>query len=292
MNGNTDLEGGPVVNIVLVNWHGSSDTLRCLQSLQLCTLPTFCVTVVDNSQNADGVREVCSNFEFVTYCDSGGNVGFADGCNIGAKVNQVSEYVLFLNNDTVVSPNFLSPLLLGLENNLELAACSSRVYYGDHRDSIWFGSSSLDYSNGTAVHVEPDEQEVSVVPWLSGCCLMMRNSVFQRVNGFDGRYFTYWEDVDLSIRLTRLGYKLAVVSSSHIYHYVSSSSSKVSFTTTYRYWRNRLWLVRSHNDLFGNRVILNVVIDLIRHSYRDAVRTKNPRIIPCYCAALLAGLIN
>jgi GT2 family glycosyltransferase len=288
----TNLERVPVVNIVLVNWHGSSDTLRCLRSLTMCTLPAFCVTVVDNSQNADGVREVCSEFEFVTYYDSGGNVGFAHGCNIGSKVNHGTKYVLFLNNDTVVSPDFLSPLLRELEENSDLAACSSRIYYGERRECIWFGSSQIDYSKGAAVHVEPCDDRVNFVPWLSGCCMMMRRSVFEIVHGFNSRYFTYWEDVDLSIRLTRLGFKLAVVPSSHVYHYVSSSSSKVSLATTYRYWRNRLWLIRSHADLFGIRTVLQVIVDLVRHCYRDAVRTRNGKLLEMYCRALLSGLIK
>lgn len=278
-------------NIVLVNWKGATDTRRCLESLSKCLDSSFCVTVVDNSQNLDGIREVCSGFNFVNYYDAGGNVGFADGCNAGAKLNASCEYVLLLNNDTEVEPDFLSPLLLLLQSNEEIAACSATIYYGDKRNSVWFAGSSIDPSSGSAIHSLPSSNSVSIVPWLTGCCILIRKAIYEELGGLNRNYFTYWEDVDLSLRLIRMGYRLAVVSESRIYHYVSSSSMKVSNATTYYYWRNRLWLVRDHLDVFEKKSLLLVVVDLFRHCFRDTKRTFSVTLIGCYIRALLSGLI-
>src|SRR3990172_3425748 len=102
--------GFPSVWIIVVNWNGLRDTRECLHSLQVVTYRSFRVVVIDNGSKGDDALALKAEFNgFADIVQNRENLGFAGGCNVGIRraLAEAADYVLLLNNDTIVDPGFL-----------------------------------------------------------------------------------------------------------------------------------------------------------------------------------------
>src|SRR5438552_7485199 len=125
------LDRYPRIGIVLVNYNSYDDTVLCLRSLASITYPNAEIIVVDNASRDESGPRLAKDFPGVTHILSAKNTGFTGGNNLGidhALANDC-EHVLLLNNDTIVTPNFLEPLVAQLESNARVAAVSGKIYY-------------------------------------------------------------------------------------------------------------------------------------------------------------------
>src|SRR4051794_31005071 len=109
----------PRVFVVVLNWNGLNDTLRCLESLAAVTVPPTSVIVVDNGSRDDSVAQISYRFPDVTVLTNVKNEGFASACNQGMVValERGAAYVLLLNNDTTVAPDFLEHLVRAADSH-------------------------------------------------------------------------------------------------------------------------------------------------------------------------------
>lgn len=222
-----------LVCIVVVAWNNADDTLHCLQSLAPLAGDSVRVIMVDNG-STDGSGEVVANaFPAVTTMFLSVNEGYAAGCNAGfhRAVAEGAAYVVFLNNDTVVDPGFLDPLLKVLDEHGEVKAALPQILYAGYPDRIWYDGGALDPSRGIARHTGIRKKSAGSgdggyrqTGYATGCCLVMRCMDFQRIGGFDTAAGMYGEDLDLSMRIREEGGILAVVPASRIWHRVSASS--------------------------------------------------------------------
>lgn len=238
-----------ILNIVLVNWYGAVDTRQCLESLESFGERNFVVTVVDNSMNQDGIREICKQFSFVEYVYAESNIGFAAGCNRGFyKYNNDSiRFTLFLNNDTIVTRPFIAEIIGWMNDNPNVGAVSPLINYAHDVAVPWFHGSSIDELTLMTIHRNDlCVSSPTVVPWLTGCAMLVSNQAFNEVAGFDESFFLYYEDVDISLRMRQLGYELYVYPVPAVLHKVSQSSSKVSRVSLYYSVRNKVHVLRRH----------------------------------------------
>jgi len=147
------------VNLFVLNWNGRDLTLDCLSSLEKITYPNVKVYVIDNGSSDNSVTAIRNQFPEKSVFNSiyeiielPENYGFARGNNAGFElVKQKANYTIFLNNDTIVDPNFVEPLINAMESNSTVKQSTPKIFYADNLDYIWFGGGKVVYGQGGSV---------------------------------------------------------------------------------------------------------------------------------------------
>ena len=222
----------PLVYIIVLTWNGKADTLECLKSLQNLSYPNARILVVDNASRdgtAEVIREAYPDTEIIVNAS---NLRFAGGNNAGIRhaLENGAEYVLLLNNDTVVDREFLSRLVDAAEQDTAIGMAGPKIYYYSSPRQLWFAGGKIDWWQGWVSHVGIREQDhgqydaVRAVDYLTACCLLVKKETVERIGLLDDHYFIYGEDADWCIRAQRTGYRLLFVPSAVIRHKLSVSS--------------------------------------------------------------------
>lgn len=225
------------VAIIILNWNAYNDTFECLKSLEHLTYPHFHVFLVDNASqdgSFDKLQQDYKDGKFhipITFIQTGANLGFAGGNNVAIKqaYNQGYQYFWLLNNDTVVDPNALTPLVETLENDKQVGIVGSKIYYYG-TNKIWFAGGKVNTWTGKTRHIGIKEEDVGQydqlreVDYITGCSLGFRREILETVGYMCEDYFLYYEETDWNIRINNKGWKIVYQPSSVIYHKVSNSS--------------------------------------------------------------------
>ncbi len=217
--------------VIVLSWNGAADTLACLAALAKVDRPAFTTLLVDNASTDGTVELVRRAFPAVEILELPRNLGFAGGNNAGFRSlrGRGFESVVFLNNDTVVDPGFLQPLLDELQKPW-VGIAAPKILYMDDPGRIWYAGGVLESATGLIEHTgirQPDGPRFDTpepVWYATGCCLGMRCRDFDAVGGFDERFRMYGEDVDLSIKVRKRGLVIMYQPASRIWHRVSASS--------------------------------------------------------------------
>jgi len=218
------------VNLFVLNWNGRDLTLDCLSSLEKITYPNVKVYIIDNGSSDNSVTAIRNQFPDYEIIGLPENYGFARGNNAGFElVKQKADYTIFLNNDTIVDPNFVEPLINAMESNSTVKQSTPKIFYADNLDYIWFGGGKVSLWAGWIRHLgirQKDSMQFSFnrnVDYATGCCVCMRTVDFESIGMFDESFLMYGEDVDLSLRFRKQGGQILFVPESKIWHKVSSS---------------------------------------------------------------------
>jgi GT2 family glycosyltransferase len=203
----------------------------------------------------DGFASLPSNSKMILIKNDK-NYGFAEGCNIGIRYAFAvlePEYVLLLNNDTVVKNNFLDELVKATSTEEGTGFAGPIVYYYDYngrKDVINSAGVDLILRSGNTRHIGMEEVDrgqysgTRTVDSLEGSCLLIRRKVLDEIGLFKSSFFAYWEETDLCKRGSDAGYKCVCVPTAKIWHKISSSATSKFFT--YQMIRNRLWFMKDH----------------------------------------------
>ncbi len=245
-----------MVAIILVNYNGSDDTIECISSLARCVKQDFFIVVVDNSSTDTSVKKLKEaqsiyKFELLVALD---NKGFSAGNNIGIMyaLEQKAEYILLLNNDTIVSPDFLDYLLEGFKEFPNCGATIGKILYENQRNKIWYAGGALNHKTARTEHFNYGKDNLNKnealvkVTFATGCCLCLSSESVNKVGLLCEDYFLYEEDTDYSLRLTERGYDIIYVPKAIIYHKVSASVGECSPMAQYYITRNKYTLIRKH----------------------------------------------
>ena len=218
------------VNLFVLNWNGRDLTLDCLSSLAKATYPNLKVYIIDNGSSDNSVTAIRNQFPDYEIIELPENYGFSRGNNAGFElVKQKADYTIFLNNDTIVDPNFVEPLINAMESNSTVKQSTPKIFYADNLDYIWFGGGKVSLWAGWIRHLgirQKDSMQFSFnrnVDYATGCCVCMRTVDFESIGMFDESFLMYGEDVDLSLRFRKQGGQILFVPESKIWHKVSSS---------------------------------------------------------------------
>jgi GT2 family glycosyltransferase len=258
----------PSVFIVILNWNSSLDTIRCLKSLASIAYKNIHTLIIDNGSEDDSVNLISSAFPKVEMIQLDENKGFAGGCNTGIKegLRRGFDSILLLNNDAVVTAQFLSMLVSRLFEERSLGAVQPTIMKMSAPEEVWNAGgklSQIGFSKSIKTKPQHIEGERSyAVDWLTGCCLLLKSEVVEQVGLFDEKFFAYHEDVDLSIRIRNAEKRLEVVSGSLVYHDGGGSSTQkskqrghqVNPIVHYLNMRNTILIFRKH---FGRYFLLH-----------------------------------
>jgi GT2 family glycosyltransferase len=251
------------VYIIVLNWNGKDDTLDCLGSLRSTAYGNYQVVLVDNGSEDDSVAAVRGNFPEVEVVETGKNLGFAGGNNVGIEyaMKQGADYVFLINNDTTVHPDYLKELVSVAESDARIGAVGSKIYYHSEPERIWFAGGKINWLKNKGEHIGLDEidkgqfDEIREVGYLTGCALLVKREVVEKVGVLEDDYFLYYEDADYSLRIQNAGYKTVYAPKSKIYHKVSRSTKPGSSSYVYYHVRNGLVNARRNGSLAVKIVI-------------------------------------
>lgn len=265
------------VIISLLNFNGKKNTLDCLKSLENVERDNLKLTivVVDNA-STDGSVEAIQNyppaFAFAKRLRAGNskikiiknekNLGFSGGHNVAMKyaLKNGADYVLILNNDTYVDKYSLTELLKVAGKDSNVGILVPKIYFAPgfeyHKDRyskneigkvLWYAGGEMDWANVIGHHRGVDEvdkgqfNKTENTEFVTGCCMLLKKEVIDRIGMFDDKYFLYYEDADLAMRAKISGFKIAYVPKSIIWHKnAGSAGGSGSVLQDYYITRNRL----------------------------------------------------
>lgn len=222
----------PIVSVIIVTYNSSQYIVDCLEALQANTHKPYEIIVFDNASSDDTVQLIREKFTAVCIQESKTNIGFA-AANNRATYLATGEYIAFLNPDTLVEQSWLPPLLETLAADKTIGAATPQVVFADKPNYINTCGNTIHFSGltycegyGKLISQAPPYQ-VSAV---SGAAFIMPRALFQTLGGFAEKFFMYYEDTDLSLRIWCAGYVCTAVPNSIVRHaYTPSFSSQKMF---------------------------------------------------------------
>ena len=237
----------PKVFIVILNWNNWSDTLECLESLKNNDYPNEQVVIIDNG-SAEKLR---TDFKVIYNKE---NLGFAGGNNVGIKyaLEKGADYVLLLNNDTVVAKDFLSEMIKVAGKDEKIGLIGPKIYFYQDKNRIWSAGGQVNwlYNKGQMRGYNQIDKEQYDCPeetdYITGCCLLIKKEVIKKIGLMPKDYFLYYEDTDWSLRAQQAGFKCVFVPRAKIWHKGSKSSLEGSPSYIYYHIRNGLILAQRY----------------------------------------------
>jgi GT2 family glycosyltransferase len=259
------------IAIIVLNWKQPKLTTETIDSLLRIKHPSFNykIILVDNGSPDDSLKIFNKKYKknnLIKILDTKANLGYVGnnfGINYALKNN--FDFIVLLNNDVLVDPNFLEELLKESKNYDLLGP---KIYFAPgfefHKDRyqkkdlgkvIWSLGGQIDWNNVNGSNIDIDkvdngqfEKIKENVDFLSGCCLMASRNVFETIGLLDKNYFMYLEDVDFCQRAKRSNFKLACIPKSIIWH-VNSGSSSGGDLHNYFITRNRIYFAYKYANL-------------------------------------------
>ncbi len=243
----------PRVAIIVLNWNGRDDTLACLASLKCLHYLARSIIVVDNGSTDDSVSAISAQYPEVHFIETGANLGYAGGNNIGLQYacTHGYDYTLLLNNDTEVAADFLDHLVEVCERDPRIGVAGPKIYYADRPRIIWSAGGVIDWKRGGRTFMRGIEQKddgkynvIQTVDFVTGCALLIRNSTLVEIGLVDQRFGMYYEETEWCVRIARGGWKMRYVPNSHVWHKIRTDRQDWSPRITYYMARNRLLFLR------------------------------------------------
>ena len=221
------------VGIIIVNFNGRHLLEKNLLSVVNNGYEDFEIVIVDNASIDGSVEYLKKEFPSVKVVESKENLGFGGGNNLGVKEYPNYDAYLFLNNDISVPKGFLDNLVKELQKE-DVGAVGPKILYSKEKvgsekriinsAGIYVDRHYMAYDRYDKEEDNPKYSVVEKIDALMGGAFLVKREVFERVGGFNPNMFLYYEDIDLSLRIRDLGYKLHYVGTSEVYHDHMASS--------------------------------------------------------------------
>jgi GT2 family glycosyltransferase len=265
------------VAVVVLNYNGLEDTLKCLESLRHVEYKgLLSIILVDNGSSVDPGPQALARYPGLTVIRTGENLGYAGGNNRGIDraLANGADFVLVLNNDTVVAPNIITDLVEGFAADPSLGVVGPVINFLEERDVVMTDGVQFNPGPGAEffhrIVVSPGGPlRLVTVDIVNGCCLMMRADALRRIGTFDERLFIVHEESDLCLRALRAGFRCAVINQTLVWHEGSSSFER-SGRELQRYFdtRNLYYLIRRHSGkVSASRPQLISLWHYLRYAY-------------------------
>lgn len=222
------------IYIIVLSYNRRDDTVECLKSLYLSDYPNYKVIVVDNASSDGSAEAVRRAFPQADVIENSENLMYAEGNNVGIRraLAQGADYVLLLNNDTIVSPAMLGELETAMRNGPDAGVAGAMIYYFPPKqrqqdEIIWYAGGILSFWKGLTAHRgirETDSglyKDIEETGYVTGCAMMLSRRCIERTGLLDPGYFIYAEDADLSVRARRAGFRLLFAPRAKVWHKVS-----------------------------------------------------------------------
>ncbi len=239
------------VSIIIPVFNNLFYTKQCIDYIFKHTnQKIFEIIVVDNGSTDGTDQFLKDNSSKIKFILNKKNLGFARACNIGAKFAS-SNFLIFLNNDTIPLKNWLPPLIETLELNDKIGICGAKLLYPDdtiqHAGIVW--------KNDFPEHIyrgKPRDfkyaNEIREYDMVTGACFAIKKNLFFELNGFDEQYVNGCEDIDLCLKVRRKGLKVIYNPLSELYHYEGQTEGRFNNVNKNLSLFRKRWKINFNND--------------------------------------------
>ncbi len=284
------MKKSPSVSIIILTTNALSMTKEQLRDIEkLDTKGIDCECLVVDNGSGDGSQEELSehtlpnmNYRFI---ESGANLGFAGGNNIGIKdaLKRGFDYIILMNNDLILPKDIVEKLVEFMQRNSDVGIASPKIYFAKgyefHKDRykesdkgkvLWYAGGLIDRNNAYSAHRGVDEvdhgqyDKVEDTDFATGAAVIIKNDVFKKIGLLDASFFLYWEDADFSERARRAGFRVVYFPGTCLWHKVSASTGgSGSPTNDYFLTRNRFYFAKRYLSFRTKIAVLKDTIRLV-----------------------------
>ena len=279
----------------MLNWNRAQDSGECIDSLLAQINVNLHIMVVDNGSIDNSVEFLNNRYPQIEILVQDRNLGFPAGMNKGIQyaLSKRAQYIFLINNDTVTSPDMMEKLLNDMKPGVGIVAPA--IFYAKPADRVWSIGGMI---NPILLEMPISSGKVARLPehtiardFVSGCAMLVKNEVFQKVGGFDERFSpAYYEDLDLCLRVRKAGFTILLEPQAKLWHKVSlSSGGECNPHERYLMARNSAIYFRKHMRFWQAPFIL---------AYRSAsalrwtarlIRRKDTKAWVAYMKGLMDG---
>jgi GT2 family glycosyltransferase len=263
------------IAIIIVSHNGSKWIRKCLTSVFKNEYDgQFDVIVVDNASQDNSADIAEKEFPQVDLIRLGKNLGFVGGNNVAIKeaLRHRYDYIILLNQDTEVEPNFLSEIVKVADSDKQIGIVQGMLVLGNERNLTNNVGNAMHYLGfGFVKHYQEPvsnwvDREPFEIGYASGAAMLIKRDVLETVGSFNDKFFSYHEDLDLCWRARLAGYKIMLAPKATVYHFYEFNRNKKMF-----YWteRNR-WAILLQNYSIKTLLLLApilVIIELMMLAY-------------------------
>ena len=255
MNNNNIDNSLPKVAVIILNWNGKEDTLECLASVKKLNYSNYEILLVDNGSSDNSVNEISKQYPDITLLQTGENLGYAGGNNVGVRwaLDHDADYILLLNNDTIVATDLLSAFTNAINLLPSGSILGAKIYFYDNPETLWFAGGRWRNDTNRFEHIgygQPDKIEfnhITEVDYITGCALFADAETFKEIGVLGEDFFLTYEETDWCYRAKAKGHKCIVIPEAKLWHKISSSFGGAdSPIVNYFMTRNKLLWAKKH----------------------------------------------
>ncbi len=276
--------------IILINWNSKQDTLECIESLLKAGITLEQITLIDNGSVDDSLPTFRERFgQNLPIIENSTNLGFVRACNQGIRkaLDQGVQWIMLLNNDTILDAGFFEALQGYMQADSPYAILAPLILYYKYPNLVWNMGDQL--IPGTLLTTKSNQRkilpadlpEVIPVDFVTGCAMVVRREVFLKIGLLDPFFEIYYEEIDFCMRARKVGYRMACVPKAKMWHKVSLTMNKIAARASYLRTRNQIIFFRRYSRgvqqagmfLFSSgRLIIHILKNLLR-GQRDIQRS-------------------
>ena len=229
------MTGSTYCSVIVLNCNGRELLRACLDSLAGQTNARFEIIVVDNGSTDGSLQMLAQNYPQVRAISLPDNRGFSVANNVALAdaIGRGAEFLLLLNNDTVVAPSFVDELVAVIETDTRIAAVCPKIYFASDSEVLWYAGADFSlYSARLAQRGwrQKDSGQFDSRPdvtVVTGCAVLLRASAVRQVGLLDEALWAYREDVEWSIRFRQHGYLLRMAPRARVWHHDGATSVRI-----------------------------------------------------------------
>lgn len=252
----------PTIYVAILTLNNYIDTYECINSVLSSNFKITGIVIVDNGSQDDSttrLRREFNNNSAVHFIFNKRNLGFAAGVNVGIRyaLKQGADYILLLNNDTIVDKDCIQYLVTEILKDPTIAITGPRIFYHSNPTKIWQGGGYFSYLKAGIVVPEKNrlvtkiDEKIKKVAFLTGCAMLIKSDIFKKIGIFDENYFFYSEDLDFCIQVLRSGYTLLYIPNAKVWHKIESiARSRTTPFFIYHLARSKIVFLRKNFLLF------------------------------------------
>jgi GT2 family glycosyltransferase len=262
---------GAKVSAVVLNYQTAEQAWLAVRSLQTSRTPPSEILIVDNASGDGSAETLRGSLNGVRVIESPANLGFSGGCNIGirAALGGGAGLVLLVNSDAVLAPDAIDHLLTAMAGNPGLGIAAPVLVSREEPDHVSSAGISFSSRTGRMRHRGPGRRiaalgprSVHLVDAVSGCVMLIRREVFERIGFLDEAYFFSFEDIDFCLRARSAGFQTGCVQDAVAYHEGGRTIGRRSARRVYFATRNHLRLAARVGARAGLPLRMGTVVGL------------------------------
>ena len=240
------MKNNPKVSIIIVHFFGVDYIVNCLDSVFKSDYSNFEVIVVFNGNKDGSYETVREKFPQVVSILNKKNLGFDKANNQGIKKSK-GEIIFLLNDDTVIHPRLISVLAKELISSDNIGIVGPKIYKYN-TNNIWFAGGKIDWVKQESYHLGRNIRDKDLkddrkreVDFITGCALMIKKEVIDKIGLLDETFFAFYEDADWCQKAKKAGYKVIYIPFGGVWHHIAVTTSRVFFGPEKE--KNCLWLL-------------------------------------------------